>query len=231
MWLFSVITDAIPFLHDSSWAELGMVRGTLGWQPGEHCQPSCCLFAAVVSGVLWWVYYDYRNDPSTELETEKENVKFLFGYAIFSTAVTVSSILQQAVMGLWLESLNCSGFATVGLIPYFFQIWKRESVTAYSHLNSFISSLSNSFVSSGLCHTSTLYKQYCHQFCRNAVVFHPSCPVHQLAGESWVSREALAACEHNPCIQPILSIVERSGFVRQWKGQAQNRQQCLGLTP
>ncbi|XP_072199598.1 choline transporter-like protein 3 isoform X2 [Excalfactoria chinensis] len=42
-----------------------------------------------VSGVLWWLYYDYRNDPSTELETEKENVKFLFGYAIFSTTVTV----------------------------------------------------------------------------------------------------------------------------------------------
>ncbi|NXN11075.1 CTL3 protein, partial [Indicator maculatus] len=42
-----------------------------------------------VSGVLWWLYYDYRNDPSTELETEKENVKFLLGYAIFSTVLTV----------------------------------------------------------------------------------------------------------------------------------------------
>ncbi|NXS39528.1 CTL3 protein, partial [Balaeniceps rex] len=42
-----------------------------------------------VSGVLWWLYYDYKNDPSTELETEKENVKFLLGYAIFSTIVTV----------------------------------------------------------------------------------------------------------------------------------------------
>ncbi|XP_075567348.1 choline transporter-like protein 3 [Pelecanus crispus] len=42
-----------------------------------------------VSGILWWLYYDYRNDPSTELETEKENVKFLLGYAIFSTIVTV----------------------------------------------------------------------------------------------------------------------------------------------
>ncbi|XP_058664449.1 choline transporter-like protein 3 isoform X3 [Ammospiza caudacuta] len=42
-----------------------------------------------VSGVLWWLHYDYRNDPSTELETEKENVKFLFGYAIFSTIITV----------------------------------------------------------------------------------------------------------------------------------------------
>ncbi|OXB81485.1 UNVERIFIED_CONTAM: hypothetical protein H355_004391 [Colinus virginianus] len=47
------------------------------------------VLALVVSGVLWWLYYDYRNDPSTELETEKENVKFLFGYAIFSTVVTV----------------------------------------------------------------------------------------------------------------------------------------------
>ncbi|NXU63197.1 CTL3 protein, partial [Horornis vulcanius] len=42
-----------------------------------------------VSGILWWLHYDYRNDPSTELETEKENVKFLLGYAIFSTIVTV----------------------------------------------------------------------------------------------------------------------------------------------
>ncbi|XP_068878794.1 choline transporter-like protein 3 isoform X1 [Aphelocoma coerulescens] len=42
-----------------------------------------------ISGVLWWLHYDYRNDPSTELETEKENVKFLLGYAIFSTIVTV----------------------------------------------------------------------------------------------------------------------------------------------
>ncbi|GAB0192952.1 choline transporter-like protein 3 [Grus japonensis] len=47
------------------------------------------VLALVVSGVLWWLYYDYRNDPSTELETEKENVKFLLGYAIFSTVVTV----------------------------------------------------------------------------------------------------------------------------------------------
>ncbi|XP_074762709.1 choline transporter-like protein 3 isoform X3 [Athene noctua] len=47
------------------------------------------ILALVVSGVLWWLYYDYRNDPSTELETEKENVKFLLGYAIFSTIVTI----------------------------------------------------------------------------------------------------------------------------------------------
>uniref|UniRef100_A0A8C3TUL2 Choline transporter-like protein n=1 Tax=Catharus ustulatus TaxID=91951 RepID=A0A8C3TUL2_CATUS len=51
--------------------------------------PHAALLCSVVSGVLWWLHYDYRNDPSTELETEKENVKFLLGYAIFSTIVTV----------------------------------------------------------------------------------------------------------------------------------------------
>uniref|UniRef100_A0A8C6YVW7 Choline transporter-like protein n=1 Tax=Nothoprocta perdicaria TaxID=30464 RepID=A0A8C6YVW7_NOTPE len=56
---------------------------------GIHWPSSPSVFAAVVSGVLWWLYYDYRNDPSTELETEKENIKFLLGYAVFSTVVTV----------------------------------------------------------------------------------------------------------------------------------------------
>lgn len=163
---------------DQSW---GWAEGLWGGSLGRCCLPSCCLFVAVVSGVLWWLYYDYRNDPSTELETEKENVKFLFGYAIFSTAVTVSSILLQAVTGLWLENLNCHGFATIRIIPYFFQIWKAESIFAYSLLCSFVSSLWSSLICSGLCHASALYKQYCHQFCRNAVVFHPCCPVHQLA--------------------------------------------------
>ncbi|XP_068022404.1 choline transporter-like protein 3 isoform X1 [Melanerpes formicivorus] len=51
-----------------------------------------------VSGVLWWLYYDYRNDPSTELETEKENVKFLLGYAIFSTVLTV--VLLSLILAL-----------------------------------------------------------------------------------------------------------------------------------
>ncbi|KAF1553746.1 Choline transporter-like protein 3, partial [Eudyptula albosignata] len=52
----------------------------------------------LVSGVLWWLYYDYRNDPSTELETQKENVKFLLGYAIFSTIVTVVLLSLMLVL-------------------------------------------------------------------------------------------------------------------------------------
>ncbi|KAM4720633.1 choline transporter-like protein 3 [Rhinophrynus dorsalis] len=42
-----------------------------------------------VSGVLWWLYYDHVNDPSYELETEKENAKFLLGFAIIATLVSI----------------------------------------------------------------------------------------------------------------------------------------------
>ncbi|KAM8931100.1 choline transporter-like protein 3 isoform 2-T2 [Pelodytes ibericus] len=42
-----------------------------------------------VSGVLWWLFYDHMNDPSYELETGKENAKFLLGFAILSTVITV----------------------------------------------------------------------------------------------------------------------------------------------
>lgn len=48
----------------------------------------------VVSGVLWWLYYDYTNSSSIELETEKENVKFLLGFAILSTVITVRNFTE-----------------------------------------------------------------------------------------------------------------------------------------
>ncbi|KAG8436779.1 hypothetical protein GDO86_007747 [Hymenochirus boettgeri] len=43
-----------------------------------------------VSGVLWWLFYDQVNDPIYELETEKENSKFLLGFAIISTLSTIA---------------------------------------------------------------------------------------------------------------------------------------------
>ncbi|GAB1288072.1 Choline transporter-like protein 3 [Apodemus speciosus] len=42
-----------------------------------------------VCGVLWWLYYDYTNDLSTELDTEKENMKCMLAFAIIATVVTV----------------------------------------------------------------------------------------------------------------------------------------------
>lgn len=98
---FSVTTDPVP--HFANWpysrAACGLA-GRAGGQAGISLAAAACtarphaaLVCSVISGVLWWLHYDYRNDPSTELETEKENVKFLLGYAIFSTIVTVSSVL------------------------------------------------------------------------------------------------------------------------------------------
>ncbi|XP_007534060.2 choline transporter-like protein 3 isoform X2 [Erinaceus europaeus] len=42
-----------------------------------------------VCGVLWWLYYDYTNDLSIELDTERENMECLLGFATISTVITV----------------------------------------------------------------------------------------------------------------------------------------------
>ncbi|EHB01242.1 Choline transporter-like protein 3 [Heterocephalus glaber] len=41
-----------------------------------------------VCGVLWWLYYDYTTDLSIELDTERENMKCVLGFAIVSTIIT-----------------------------------------------------------------------------------------------------------------------------------------------
>ncbi|XP_055484285.1 choline transporter-like protein 3 isoform X1 [Psammomys obesus] len=41
-----------------------------------------------VCGVLWWLYYDYTNDLSTELDTERENMKCMLAFAIVTTVLT-----------------------------------------------------------------------------------------------------------------------------------------------
>ncbi|MBZ3884328.1 Choline transporter-like protein 3 [Sciurus carolinensis] len=48
------------------------------------------LFAntTVVCGILWWLYYDYTNDLSIELDTEKENMTCVLGFAVVSTVIT-----------------------------------------------------------------------------------------------------------------------------------------------
>ncbi|XP_036907269.1 choline transporter-like protein 3 isoform X2 [Sturnira hondurensis] len=41
-----------------------------------------------VCGVLWWLYHDYANDLSVELDTERDNMTCLLGFALVSTALT-----------------------------------------------------------------------------------------------------------------------------------------------
>ncbi|XP_053550022.1 choline transporter-like protein 3 isoform X2 [Bombina bombina] len=51
-----------------------------------------------VSGVLWWLFYDHMNDPSFELKTEQENAKFLLGFAIIETIVSVVLLTLMFVL-------------------------------------------------------------------------------------------------------------------------------------
>ncbi|XP_040854627.1 choline transporter-like protein 3 isoform X1 [Ochotona curzoniae] len=41
-----------------------------------------------VCGVLWWLYYDYTSGLSIELDTERENMECVLGFAIVSTVLT-----------------------------------------------------------------------------------------------------------------------------------------------
>ncbi|XP_008051259.1 choline transporter-like protein 3 isoform X2 [Carlito syrichta] len=41
-----------------------------------------------VCGVLWWLYYDYTNDLSVALDTERENMKCVLGFAVASSVIT-----------------------------------------------------------------------------------------------------------------------------------------------
>uniref|UniRef100_A0A8C0XHH5 Choline transporter-like protein n=1 Tax=Castor canadensis TaxID=51338 RepID=A0A8C0XHH5_CASCN len=52
----------------------------------------------VVCGVLWWLYYDYTNDLSTELDTERENMKCVLGFAIVSSVITVILLILIFVL-------------------------------------------------------------------------------------------------------------------------------------
>ncbi|XP_036198323.1 choline transporter-like protein 3 isoform X2 [Myotis myotis] len=41
-----------------------------------------------VCGVLWWLYYDYSADLSVALDTERDNVTCLLGFAVVATVLT-----------------------------------------------------------------------------------------------------------------------------------------------
>ncbi|XP_007934317.1 choline transporter-like protein 3 [Orycteropus afer afer] len=51
-----------------------------------------------VCGVLWWLYYDYTNDLSIELDTERENMKCLLGFAVVSAVITVVLLILIFVL-------------------------------------------------------------------------------------------------------------------------------------
>ncbi|MGH0132666.1 UNVERIFIED_CONTAM: hypothetical protein FKN15_050032 [Acipenser sinensis] len=52
-----------------------------------------------VSSVLWWLYYDHVTDPSIELESEKENSKFLLAFAVGTTVISI--IIFVLILVMW----------------------------------------------------------------------------------------------------------------------------------
>ncbi|XP_069823827.1 choline transporter-like protein 3 isoform X2 [Dendropsophus ebraccatus] len=64
-----------------------------------HILVSLLMFGLLfVTGVLWWLYYDHIHDVSYELETEKENAKFLLGFSIVSTMISIVLLFFTFVM-------------------------------------------------------------------------------------------------------------------------------------
>ncbi|XP_048207960.1 choline transporter-like protein 3 isoform X1 [Perognathus longimembris pacificus] len=51
-----------------------------------------------VCGVLWWLYYDYTNDLSIELDTERENMKCVLAFAVVATVIT--AVLLILIFGI-----------------------------------------------------------------------------------------------------------------------------------
>ncbi|XP_058295832.1 choline transporter-like protein 3 isoform X5 [Hylobates moloch] len=74
----SVLINDVDTLH----------RILSGIMSGRDTILGLCILALVVCGVLWWLYYDYTNDLSIELDTERENMKCVLGFAIVSTGIT-----------------------------------------------------------------------------------------------------------------------------------------------
>uniref|UniRef100_F6RU03 Choline transporter-like protein n=1 Tax=Monodelphis domestica TaxID=13616 RepID=F6RU03_MONDO len=84
----SVLINDVDSLHRT-------LSGIMSW---KDTILGLCILAIVVSGILWWLYYDYINDLSIELDTERENMKCLLAFAIISTVITVVLLILIFVL-------------------------------------------------------------------------------------------------------------------------------------
>ncbi|XP_016071734.1 PREDICTED: choline transporter-like protein 3 [Miniopterus natalensis] len=51
-----------------------------------------------VCGVLWWLYYDYTADLSIALDTERDNMRCLLGFAVVSTVLTAVLLISIFIL-------------------------------------------------------------------------------------------------------------------------------------
>ncbi|XP_019523742.1 PREDICTED: choline transporter-like protein 3 isoform X2 [Hipposideros armiger] len=93
-----------------------------------------------VCGVLWWLYYDYANDLSIALDTERENMTCLLGFAVVSTVLTAVLLvlifvlrkrMKLAIELLWVtnKAISSSPFLlfqplwTFAILIFFWVLW------------------------------------------------------------------------------------------------------------
>uniref|UniRef100_A0A8C6VAM6 Choline transporter-like protein n=1 Tax=Naja naja TaxID=35670 RepID=A0A8C6VAM6_NAJNA len=99
-----------------------------GLMAGRDTVMGLCILSLVVSGVMWWLYYNNSSGPSMELETEKENMKLLYGLSIISTVIAVILIvlivLLRKKIHLILQLFHAAN-KIIGKAPflYFQPIW------------------------------------------------------------------------------------------------------------
>uniref|UniRef100_A0A671F0I8 Choline transporter-like protein n=1 Tax=Rhinolophus ferrumequinum TaxID=59479 RepID=A0A671F0I8_RHIFE len=94
----------------------------------------------VVCGVLWWLYYDYTNDLSIALDTKRESMTCLLGFAVVSTVLTAVLLVlifvlrkkkESAVELLWVtnKAISSSPFLlfqplwTFAILIIFWVLW------------------------------------------------------------------------------------------------------------
>ncbi|XP_045148099.1 choline transporter-like protein 3 isoform X2 [Echinops telfairi] len=126
----SVLINDVDTLH----------RILSGIMSGRNTVLGLCVLALVVCGVLWWLYYDYTNDLSTELDTERENMECLLGFAVVSTVITAVVLILILVLRKRLKwtvelfrvtnkAISCSPFLllqplwTVTILVFFWVLW------------------------------------------------------------------------------------------------------------
>ncbi|KAF6293789.1 solute carrier family 44 member 3 [Rhinolophus ferrumequinum] len=99
-----------------------------------------CILSLIVCGVLWWLYYDYTNDLSIALDTKRESMTCLLGFAVVSTVLTAVLLVlifvlrkkkESAVELLWVtnKAISSSPFLlfqplwTFAILIIFWVLW------------------------------------------------------------------------------------------------------------
>ncbi|XP_066103200.1 choline transporter-like protein 3 isoform X1 [Saccopteryx bilineata] len=81
----------------------GLLQNSAPAEPVQKLSTLGLLFLSlcyqhVVCGIFWWLYHDYTNDLSVALDTERDNMTCLLGFAVVSTVLTAVLLVLTFVL-------------------------------------------------------------------------------------------------------------------------------------